>query len=155
MKPLIKITDNSLHTLIDDSDTTYILLCNLTDLNERVVAEVWWSATDKNLYLITEITLSTYLYKGKYSLNDSSEEIFGKIVYDVGASSKLLFNEHLPFRDVNFSQITNNATLTLEDDTCVSFDAIVIRVNQKSWQCMLKADAVTKFVKINENKYEE
>lgn len=145
MKPLIKITDNSLHTLIDNSETDHILLCNLTDINEEIVAEVWWSGAehDKNLYLLTQMHLTTYVFFG---ISNPPYPPFIHTYYDSLPGTLLWLNGRLGPSPINTNQITHNATLSLDDDTCVGFDASVVRVNQKSWQCMLKADAVTKFV---------
>ena len=55
-KPMIKITDNSVHGWMDDADTSLIQLCNLIDINDEIVAELWWSGVPnvKNIFLKTK-----------------------------------------------------------------------------------------------------
>lgn len=145
-KPIIKITDNYIHATIDDSDTGVFQLCNLTDLDDIIVAEIWWSGIPnvKNMFLKTKEYLKTYIYKGEYSLPKAIPTPFAEEQTTLQPNSEIFINVNITSPLTNWSQTTDNATLTLQDDSCIGFDAIVIRVNENSWQCMLQADALTK-----------
>ena len=145
-KPIIKITDNYVHGTIDDSDTSVFQLCNLTDLDDKIVAEIWWSGIPnvKNMFLKTKEYLKTYVYKGEYSLPEAVKTPFAGEQTPLQPNVEMFINANITSSVTNWSQTTDNATLTLQDDSCIGFDAIVIRVNENSWQCMLQADALTK-----------
>ena len=146
-KPMIKITDNSVHGWLDDADTSLIQLCNLIDINDEIVAELWWSGVPnvKNISLKTKKALMTYIYDGEYLIPSSATtKDFDGALQGIPINNDLPLNMIVTSPEINWSQTTKNATLTLEDGNLVTCDALVKRANENTWQVMLKADALTK-----------
>ncbi len=142
----IDITNNKLTAIIEDSDTNLMLVVNLANLEGTIIATIWWSGVEgvKNIYLVPNEVLSTYIYKGSYGTQKITPTPFGETVLNVVTGAEMAVNAIATSNAVNWSNETKNATLTLLDGTCLAFDAVVIRANQQSWQVMLAGDALTK-----------
>ena len=137
--------NNKVTAIIEDRDTDLIPLTNLTDLEEKIVATIWWSGVEgvKNIYLVPHESLYSYIYRGNYGAQNLPSIPFGETVLNVPPQTHLSINAMQTSNEVNWANKTENATLTLLDDSCITFDAIVIRANAFAWQVMLAADALT------------
>lgn len=140
----INEVNNKVTAIIEDDDESTIELTHLSNLDEKLIASIWWYGKSKTVVLVPNEALATYIYKGGYSIQGNTPTPFGKTILNVAANSEMAINALATCDEVNWSNETKNATLTLMDGSCIAFDAIVIRANKDAWQVMLTGDALTK-----------
>lgn len=140
----INLSNNKVTAIIDNDDENPIKLTDLSNLDEKVIASILWSGKTKNVFMVPSEVLATYIYKGDYGRQKNTPTPFGETMLNVPAHTELAINVIATSDEVNWSNETKNATLTLTDGSCIAFDAIVIRANKDAWQVMLAGDALTK-----------
>lgn len=145
----LKIENNSVSGIVDDSDASTILLASIVDINQTIVGILYWDGTEgvKNVNIELLTAVGTYWFKGEESpLNYSKNKPFWGEYKNVTVGTKLPINLKTPNNEVGQTNITQAAVIAIDSIRQIAFDANISRNTLNEWGILIKCDPQGKLI---------